>query len=129
MTTLSYPLRLFFFNDPAATEIYTLSLHDALPICDRVVAGGVVQAAARKRRADANARVAAVRDRAGVPVVANGSLELHGVRAGAGRGVARPRVVALVGGGADDGVDAGTESRMTGVGLRAGGPVVARGAI
>src|SRR6266576_2917440 len=29
------PLRLiifFFFNDPATTEIYTLSLHDALPI-------------------------------------------------------------------------------------------------
>src|SRR5437588_8394718 len=24
---------LFFFNDPAATEIYPLSLHDALPIC------------------------------------------------------------------------------------------------
>src|SRR3712207_8080823 len=24
---------LFFFNDTAATEIYTLSLHDALPIC------------------------------------------------------------------------------------------------
>src|SRR5436853_5885464 len=24
---------LFFFNDPATTEIYTLSLHDALPIC------------------------------------------------------------------------------------------------
>src|SRR3712207_9403884 len=23
---------LFFFNDPAPTEIYTLSLHDALPI-------------------------------------------------------------------------------------------------
>src|SRR5205823_14069771 len=23
----------FFFNDPAPTEIYTLSLHDALPIC------------------------------------------------------------------------------------------------
>src|SRR5207302_10823255 len=23
---------LFFFNDPATTEIYTLSLHDALPI-------------------------------------------------------------------------------------------------
>src|ERR1035438_10137749 len=22
-----------FFNDPATTEIYTLSLHDALPIC------------------------------------------------------------------------------------------------
>src|SRR5579863_841483 len=24
--------RIFFFNDPATTEIYTLSLHDALPI-------------------------------------------------------------------------------------------------
>src|SRR5688572_32151499 len=23
----------FFFHDPAPTEIYTLSLHDALPIC------------------------------------------------------------------------------------------------
>src|SRR5437868_12694812 len=23
----------FFFNDPPSTEIYTLSLHDALPIC------------------------------------------------------------------------------------------------
>src|SRR2546427_4485895 len=25
----------FFFNDTATTEIYTLSLHDALPICIR----------------------------------------------------------------------------------------------
>src|SRR5258708_23362435 len=25
----------FFFNDTATTEIYTLSLHDALPICHR----------------------------------------------------------------------------------------------
>src|SRR2546421_9536594 len=25
----------FFFNDTATTEIYTLSLHDALPICTR----------------------------------------------------------------------------------------------
>src|SRR3712207_8510100 len=25
----------FFFNDTAPTEIYTLSLHDALPICRR----------------------------------------------------------------------------------------------
>src|SRR5438445_4446353 len=25
----------FFFNDTATTEIYTLSLHDALPICAR----------------------------------------------------------------------------------------------
>src|SRR5215216_7826446 len=27
-------LLFFFFNDTATTEIYTLSLHDALPICD-----------------------------------------------------------------------------------------------
>src|SRR3712207_7017403 len=26
----------FFFNDTATTEIYTLSLHDALPICYRL---------------------------------------------------------------------------------------------
>src|SRR5256886_14744574 len=29
---LIYFSRLFFFNDTATTEIYTLSLHDALPI-------------------------------------------------------------------------------------------------
>src|SRR2546423_1859802 len=27
-------LQVFFFNDTATTEIYTLSLHDALPICE-----------------------------------------------------------------------------------------------
>src|ERR1039458_10815382 len=27
----------FFFNDTATTEIYTLSLHDALPICQKVI--------------------------------------------------------------------------------------------
>src|SRR3712207_8717371 len=31
MTSL-IPVPLFFFNDTATTEIYTLSLHDALPI-------------------------------------------------------------------------------------------------
>src|SRR5271167_105458 len=29
------PRLVFFFNDTATTEIYTLSLHDALPICRR----------------------------------------------------------------------------------------------
>src|SRR2546430_11219996 len=29
-------LFFFFFNDTATTEIYTLSLHDALPICATV---------------------------------------------------------------------------------------------
>ena len=28
---------VFFFNDTATTEIYTLSLHDALPISDAVI--------------------------------------------------------------------------------------------
>src|SRR5260221_12256648 len=32
---LSTTLFLFFFNDTATTEIYTLSLHDALPISSR----------------------------------------------------------------------------------------------
>src|SRR3712207_9127748 len=31
--TWSASLCIFFFNDTATTEIYTLSLHDALPIC------------------------------------------------------------------------------------------------
>src|SRR3712207_6940757 len=29
------PLIFVFFNDTATTEIYTLSLHDALPICPK----------------------------------------------------------------------------------------------
>src|SRR2546426_1196779 len=34
MTSYLYLFGLFFFfNDTATTEIYTLSLHDALPIC------------------------------------------------------------------------------------------------
>src|SRR5437588_7018983 len=32
MFTTSLVVLFFFFNDPAPTEIYTLSLHDALPI-------------------------------------------------------------------------------------------------
>src|SRR5256885_13192920 len=31
--TIQSPQFFFFFNDTATTEIYTLSLHDALPIC------------------------------------------------------------------------------------------------
>src|SRR3712207_9294753 len=39
----------FFFNDTATTEIYTLSLHDALPIWDRT-APHAVPVARRRRR-------------------------------------------------------------------------------
>src|SRR2546422_5821810 len=44
-STFSHPplfFVFFFFNDTATTEIYTLSLHDALPIC----AAGAPDAAA-----------------------------------------------------------------------------------
>src|SRR5687767_15924055 len=35
----SYLLYCFFYNDTATTEIYTLSLHDALPISDHCCFG------------------------------------------------------------------------------------------
>src|SRR5215813_6696811 len=35
MLVLSFCIFFFFFNDTATTEIYTLSLHDALPIFRR----------------------------------------------------------------------------------------------
>src|SRR5260370_37690313 len=40
-------IHFFFFNDTATTEIYTLSLHDALPICSAVLTdpGGFTTAA------------------------------------------------------------------------------------
>src|SRR3712207_7145688 len=41
---------LFFFNDTATTEIYTLSLHDALPISGRRPAAATSPAAAGTRR-------------------------------------------------------------------------------
>src|SRR5687768_18450525 len=41
----------FFFNDPATTEIYTLSLHDALPIYRRADRHRDVDEAGHKRTA------------------------------------------------------------------------------
>src|SRR5574340_1776718 len=38
--TLTHSSFFFFFNDTATTEIYTLSLHDALPIYDVVEPDG-----------------------------------------------------------------------------------------
>src|ERR1051326_2231792 len=51
---------VFFFNDTATTEIYTLSLHDALPISHRVHD--------RRQRPDRRA----VRSSAGAAIVARG---------------------------------------------------------
>src|SRR5258708_18982558 len=44
MSPSHLPSFFFFFNDTATTEIYTLSLHDALPICLTAWAG-LLQAA------------------------------------------------------------------------------------
>src|SRR5438105_14866093 len=53
----------FFFNDTATTEIYTLSLHDALPICWGVTAAEAHYAAARHRRPRLSSRAWSGRDR------------------------------------------------------------------
>src|SRR6266542_5063357 len=39
MLRIIIPFSFFFFNDTATTEIYTLSLHDALPISHAFAAG------------------------------------------------------------------------------------------
>src|SRR3712207_9309628 len=49
MALMSY-VCLFFFNDTATTEIYTLSLHDALPIFRPVDAEGTVRPTAHASR-------------------------------------------------------------------------------
>src|SRR5258708_12774040 len=59
----------FFFNDTATTEIYTLSLHDALPIYDvcresaRRAGGWRVERRRRRRRRRGAERRRPVRDR------------------------------------------------------------------
>src|SRR5256886_9152400 len=51
----------FFFNDTATTEIYTLSLHDALPISIQG-RGNLAEAERCYREILADARIAAERD-------------------------------------------------------------------
>src|SRR6266403_2010953 len=56
LTTPTRPLFFFFFNDTATTEIYTLSLHDALPIfTGGRIKGDITQAEAalQQRKAEA----------------------------------------------------------------------------
>src|SRR5207249_10153233 len=72
-----------FFTDPTTTDIYTLSLHDALPICQKTnseIAGGTHRAS---QRFDATAmafppRQAARRCPAAVPVHDDGNVPRHG---------------------------------------------------
>src|SRR3712207_7091289 len=58
---------IFFFNDTATTEIYTLSLHDALPICaaGRQRRRGRRRAPGARLRGDRCLPAAAVRDERG----------------------------------------------------------------
>src|SRR6478736_10312229 len=61
-TAIGFTLgHLFFFNVTAPPEIYTLSLHDALPICCR----GRCRSTCASRRASARARSS--RPRASMP--------------------------------------------------------------
>src|SRR3712207_7167128 len=46
-------ISVFFFNDTATTEIYTLSLHDALPISTALYAGISISLAAKVFGSDA----------------------------------------------------------------------------
>src|SRR5258708_15934485 len=48
----------FFFNDTATTEIYTLSLHDALPICAQLLraSGSAVASGCRRAKSGEPAR-------------------------------------------------------------------------
>src|SRR5258706_15910565 len=59
---ISFFFFFFFFNDTATTEIYTLSLHDALPICRGL---GI-------RLDPARYRAFAERPRVGVAAIAGG---------------------------------------------------------
>src|SRR5437773_9162122 len=56
MSELQLSYSIFFFNDPATTEIYTLSLHDALPIYRVEHARGQLHADARLVGRDADHR-------------------------------------------------------------------------
>src|SRR5438094_10481518 len=69
-------MTFFCFNDTATTEIYTLSLHDALPIWP----GGVLLLPAARPRADAAATIVAHLRRAGLRVLPVTGWEDHDAR-------------------------------------------------
>src|SRR5258707_2622268 len=59
----SFGFSFFFFNDTATTEIYTLSLHDALPISDDLVKK-------LPERNPVTMRIARARNIIGIPIAA-----------------------------------------------------------
>src|SRR5688572_32739235 len=54
LVTASSGYPFFFFNDTATTEIYTLSLHDALPIFDGAAQRRIVDGCLHARREAVN---------------------------------------------------------------------------
>src|SRR3712207_7711243 len=77
MQLLSRSPHFFFFNDTATTEIYTLSLHDALPICGDERRAGRRRAARRVHAVPAGARGGAHRAAARRPAAHAGRSEEH----------------------------------------------------
>src|SRR5439155_284894 len=73
--------------------------------------------------------LAGIRPRAGVAIAAGAAVGLGGVRARAGTRVARPRVVTLVGRGADDRLYARAQTHLPGAGPVAGVAVAAGAAV
>src|SRR5256885_16596522 len=91
----------FFFNDTATTEIYTLSLHDALPICARrsAIRGVIVRGRGRMVAAGDGGRHALGHFAHAIGTPVDRDAVAGGVRGG-------PRVGGLVGGeGRDHGTD------------------------
>src|SRR3712207_8352498 len=74
---------VFFFNDTATTEIYTLSLHDALPI-----SGGMVSSASAT---SSSKRRLLISTRGSRPAVARPQQALDGGLQGVRRGVGHRR--------------------------------------
>src|SRR5438034_5914024 len=96
----------FFFNDPATTEIYTLSLHDALPAAERQPGQWACRAggrAARRRgpRAPEPCDPGAGRARPGVPPIADRARRPANIRARDARALRATRSAAQARGGGE----------------------------
>src|SRR5256885_6948570 len=65
----SPPSSFFFFNDTATTEIYTLSLHDALPISLVVAHGNSLRALVKHLDGIGDAQIAELNIPTGIPLV------------------------------------------------------------
>src|SRR2546427_5172784 len=68
----------FFFNDTATTEIYTLSLHDALPISCHGVAAGFGRCRPRCLRGSATRRSGSADRRRATALPFLAPADLHG---------------------------------------------------